>query len=382
MKNIRTDEIEFLLQKPQWPAISIYMPVSRIGDQQDPIRYKSLLGQVEKQLVAGGMRSAEVRSLLEAEHALVEDKGFWMNLGADGLAVFRSRDVERRYPLPLSFQELLQVGDWFHIKPLVPLLDKQHYFVLVLSKGAVRLFKGQRYCFNEIELPEDTPASLDDALKHDDPEKQLQYHSNTTAGGAGREAMYHGQGLGADEQKENVERYLQAVDTSLFPRLDELKCPIVLAGPDELQGVYRRITRGKRILKQGIKRNVQDMPKEDLHAQTWRLVAEDLSREEEDAVKTFRNRLGTGLVADEIQAVLAAAWEGRVQTLFVVDKEHVWGIFDPEKVETVVSGHNDSSSVDLLDVAARLTLDKGGHVFIRSREEMPTDSALCAQLRF
>lgn len=382
MKNIRKDEIVFLLRKVQWPAISIYMPVSRIGDQQDPIRYKTLLGQVEKQLVAGGMRPAEARSLLEPEQRLVEDKGFWMNLGADGLAVFRSRDVERRYALPLSFQELLQVGDWFHIKPLVPLLSEKQYFVLVLSKGAVRLFKGQRHCFSEIELPEDTPASLDDVLQYDDPEKQLQYHTNAPARGEGREAMYHGHGVGVDEQKENVERYLQAVDSGLFPRLDELQCPIVLAGPDELQGVYRRITKGKRILKQGINKNVRDMSKEDLHSQTWKLVAEDLSREEEDAVRTFRNGLGTGLVADEIQAVLAAAWEGRVQTLFVVDDEHVWGIFDPENGKTVMSGYNESSSVDLLDVAVRLTLEKKGQVIVRSREEMPTDSPLCAQLRF
>lgn len=380
MKNIRRDEIEFLLQKPQWPAISIYMPVSRIGDQQDPIRYKMLLGQAEKQLIAAGMRPAEARSLLEPEHRLVEDKGFWMNLGVDGLAVFRSRDLERRYPLPLSFQELLQVGDCFHIKPLVPLLDKQRYFVLALSKGAVRLFTGQRHRFSEIELPEDTPASLDDALQYDDPEKQLQYHATTPAGGAGREAVYHGHGV--DEQKENVERYLQAVDATLFPRLDELKCPIVLAGPDELQGVYRRITKGKGILKQGINRTVRDMAKEDLHAESWRLVAEELAREKEDAVKTFRNGLGTGLVADEIQPVLAAACEGRVQTLFVVNDEHVWGTFDQENVKTVISGYNDSSSVDLLDVAVRLTLDKGGEVFVCSRQEMPTDSVLCAQFRF
>ncbi len=382
MKNIRKDEIELLMNERQWPAVSIYMPVSRIGDQQDPIRYKNFLGHVEKQLVAGGMRPPEARSFLESEHKLVEDNGFWMNLGADGLAVFRSRDVERRYSLPLSFQELVQVGDCFHIKPLVPLLDKKRYLVLALSKGAVQLFKGQRHSFGEIELPEGTPASLDEAMKFDDPEKQLQYHTNTPGGGARREAVYHGHGVGIDEEKENVERYLQAVDVGLFPRLDELKCPIVLAGPDELQGVYRRITKGKNILGQGINRNVRDMSKKQLHAQSWQLVADDLSREEEEAVASYRNGLGTGLVTDEVQPILAAAFEGRVQTLFVVDNEHVWGTFDRENAKTVITGLNDSPSVDLLDVAVRFTLDKGGDVFMRSREEMPTDSALCAQLRF
>ena len=382
MKNIRKDEIEFLMQEQQWPAISIYMPVSRIGDQQDPIRYKNFLGHVEKQLVAGGMRQAEARNLLAPEYKLLEDKGFWVNLGANGLAVFRSKDVELRYALPLSFQELVQVGDCFHIKPLIPLLDKKRYLILALSKGSVQLFKGQRHSFSEIELPEETPASMDQALKYDDPEKQLQYHTNTPGGGARRETVFHGHGVGIDEEKENVERYLQAVDNALFPRLDELKCPIVLAGPDELQGVYRRITKGKNILGKGVNRNVRDMSGEELHTQSWQLVADDLSKEEEEAVKNYRNGLGTGLVADEAQPVLTAAFEGRVQTLFVVGNEHVWGTFDQEKVQTTITGLNDSPSVDLLDVAARLTLCKGGDVFIRTREEMPTDSALCAQLRF
>jgi hypothetical protein len=49
---------------------------------------------------------------------------------------------------------------------------------------------------------EDVPTSIAEALKYDDPEKNLQFHTGTTGGGGGeRSAMFHGQGAGNDEQE-------------------------------------------------------------------------------------------------------------------------------------------------------------------------------------
>lgn len=35
MKTIKKNEVESLLKLEEWPAISIYLPVSRVGDPQD-----------------------------------------------------------------------------------------------------------------------------------------------------------------------------------------------------------------------------------------------------------------------------------------------------------------------------------------------------------
>jgi len=47
-----------------------------------------------------------------------------------------------------------------------------------------------------VEL-EDVPQSIAEALRYDDPEKSLQFHTGTSGGGNGeRAAMFHGQGIG------------------------------------------------------------------------------------------------------------------------------------------------------------------------------------------
>jgi len=45
----------------------------------------------------------------------------------------------------------------------------------------------------------DTPRKIEDILKYDDPEKQLQYHTGTSSGKGKRSAIFHGHGVGTDD---------------------------------------------------------------------------------------------------------------------------------------------------------------------------------------
>lgn len=76
-------EIESLLKIEEWPAISMYIPVSRMGDQQDSIRYKNLLTEAENRLIHEGMRTSETRSLLALEYDLVKNAEYWKILGQE-----------------------------------------------------------------------------------------------------------------------------------------------------------------------------------------------------------------------------------------------------------------------------------------------------------
>jgi hypothetical protein len=179
-----------------------------------------------------------------------------------------------------------------------------------------------------------------------------------------------------------MERYFQAVDRSLFPRLDEERCPIILAGIDELSAIYQRISKSHALLEDSVTRNAGDLPAGELHARTWEVAASYFSRGEQAAVNIFRNKLGTGLVVEDLQSVLTAACQGRVETLFVVGNEQVWGVFDTGELQMVLKNQNDDRSVDLLDEAVFQTLCKKGKVYIKERQDMPVDTTACAYLRF
>ncbi len=380
MKTIGKSEIDSLVQAEGWPAISMYMPVSRIGDNQDPLRYKNFLTKVEAKLVDGGMRTTEARSLLEHEYDLAKDTMFWKHLGADGLAVFRSPQTRLHYPLPVPFKELFTVGPRFHVRPLLPLLSGGRYLVLALSRKDLRLFQGNRYRLKEKELPEGTPKSMEEALQYE-PEQQLQFHTKTGSVSGKRAAMFHGHGAGVDDQNENLERYFQIVDRTLFS-IPEEECPVVLAGTEELQAVYRQISRNKLILSRGITHSVRDLSAETLHRKAWDIAQEYFSRDEQKAVENFRDNLNGSRVADDLQSVLTAAFDGRVENLFVAENELVWGVFDPDSRQAIVQDQADGRISELLDEAVFWTIRKKGTVYIRKRENMPAFSVICGQLRY
>ncbi|MGB3226278.1 MAG: hypothetical protein WBB23_26060 [Desulforhopalus sp.] len=382
MKTIEKHEIELLLQHDEWPAISIFMPVSRIGDQQDSLRYKNFLTEVEAKVISEGMRATEARSLLESEYDLVKDVEYWKNLGSEGLAIFLSRQSVARYPLQISFKERVTVGRRFHIRPLLPLLFGGQYLVLALSRNKLQLFRGDRYHLREIETPKDTPKSMNEALQFDDPERQLQFHTRTGTTRGERDAMFHGHGAGFDDQNETLIRYFQAIDRSLFPLLEDDDVPVILAGTEELHAVYRNASKSRTILNKGIMGNVSELSTEILHSKAWDIAGEFFAEGEQEAVQTFQDNLGGAKVADELQSVMTAAYDGRVENLFVAENEQLWGEFDPDNRKALVKKQESGQVVDLLDEAVFWTLIKKGTVYVKKRPEMPLDTSICAQLRY
>lgn len=382
MKTLEKYAIEQLVKVEEWPTISIYMPVSRIGDPQDSLRYKNLLTQVEDRLIHRGMRAAEARNLLASEYELVKHAEYWKSLGQDGLAVFLSAEHVIRYALPVSFHELAMVGLHFHVRPLLSLTAAGEYLVLALSRNNLRLFQGDRYQLNEIDLPEGTPQSMSEALKYDDPERQLQLHTKTGLTGGKRDAMFHGQGVGIDDRDNALERYFQAIDRSLFPRLEKRGLPIVLAGTEELHAAYRGVTKSHTILPRGIAGNVDDLSVEILHQKAWDIAGEYFSEQEQEVVRSFRDNLGTGKVVDDLESILTAALDGRVETLLVAENEQVWGGFDIENRQVTVKNSDEGPVVNLLDEAVFFTCNTKGTVYVKQLHDMPTKSNICAQLRY
>lgn len=382
METIENNEIESLLKVTEWPAVSIYLPISRIGDPQDSIRYKNLLTWVEDRLVQEGMRAAEARSLLESEYDLVKNAEYWKHLGRDGLAVFLSRKKVLHYSLPVSFNELATVGKRFQVRPLLSLPAAEQYLILALSQNDLRLFQGDRYHLKEIKLPENTPKSMSETLKYDDPERQLQFRTQTGTAGGQKDAMFHGQGAGADDKYHRLERYFQAVDRCLFPELEEKALPIILAGTEELHAVYRAITKSQTILDSGIGGNVEELALDVLQEKARDIVDEYYLLQEQEVIQNFQNNLGSDKAVVDLESVLTAAFDGRIETLFVAENEQVYGVFDPEKRTVTVKQQDMGPVTNLLDEAVFLTSNTKGTVYVKKLEDMPTDSMICAQLRY
>jgi hypothetical protein len=383
MSLLSRDDLKTLMEPRSGWHISMFLPMQRAGveTQQNPIRCKNLLRQAEERLLAGDLRPAEVQTLLEPAQQLLGNYDFWQHQ-SDGLALFLAPAVFHTYCLPLAFAELLVVTQRFHVKPLLPLLSGDgQFYVLALSQNQVRLLQCTRHSVSTVELP-DAPTSLAEALKYDDPERQLQFHTGTPGGTGRRAAMFHGQGVGIDDTKDNLREYFRQIDRGLHEVLRDAQAPLVLAGVEYLLPLYKEITTYAPVVEAGITGNPEGIRAEDLHQQAWSLVAPLFHRERQEAVARYRHYAGTGQASSSLPEIILAAYHGRVETVFVAVGVQQWGTFDAasQRVELVPEAIPESE--DLLDTAAVHTFLNRGTVYAVPPDQVPGETPIAAVFRY
>jgi Bacterial archaeo-eukaryotic release factor family 7 len=387
MDIVTREDLNELVERQAGPCLSIYQPTHRVGPdtrtyaQQDPIRFKNLLREAEQRLTASGLRSREAEDLLEPARRLLDDPVFWQ-YQSDGLAVFLATGTVRTFRVPLRFDELVVVAPSFHVKPLLALLTGDGlFYVLALSQNEIRLLAGTRDHMGEVELP-GAPPSLAEALRYDDPERQLQFHTGTSAGGDRRAAMFHGHGTGIDDAKGNLLRFFQQVDRALVNLIGDASVPLVLAAVDYLMPIYREANTRPVLLGEGIAGNPEGLRADELHARAWPLVEPQFRRGREEATARYLELKGTGRTSNEVREVVPAAWDGRVDVLFVAVGVRIWGTFASDTRTIEIGDEAPGQSEDVLNLAAIHTVLNRGTVYAVPPAEMPDETPAAAVLRY
>lgn len=369
-------EFEDLLEHQHENSLSIYLPTHREGKeiQQNSIRFKNLLREGKERLVEKGFREGKVEGFLVPLQELQEDQEFWKKQ-SDGLAVLYNGDSLHTYRLPYQFEELVMVHDRFYIKPLIPVLvDNQRYYTLALSQEQIRLLAGTHFSLSELELG-DTPDSMAEALHLDDPERRLQQHTSVPSpAGAGQE-MFHGHDPDNQEQERKaIERFFSQVDSGVMDRIGDDSASLILAGTDKMVSIYREKNSYPHLMDEHIPGNPDDLTSEELRKASWEIIAPYLEAQHLEAVNQYHALADRGQASDDLEDVVPAAVNARVETLFVPLGEQIWGVYDPEGQTVELKPEGDPGSRDLLDFAALHTLQNGGMVYAVDPEDLPTDA--------
>jgi len=181
MRQSTISQLAGLLADREPPCISLYLPTHRHfpENQQDPIRYRNLLTEMENSL-RQKYPTREVRTLLEKFQTLARDDRFW-NHRTDGLAILSSPLTFQMFELQRTVQELLVVADSFHIKPLLRVFQStDRYHILALNRHEAKLYEGNRYGLDPVELP-NVPSTIEEALG----EELTEQHLTVASYGAG-----------------------------------------------------------------------------------------------------------------------------------------------------------------------------------------------------
>lgn len=103
-----------LLGEHQGPCLSLYQPTHRHHpeNQQDPIRFRNLLKELETALHET-LGKSESAALLEPFEALIEHSAFW-NHTLDGLAAFGAPGFFRVFGIQRTVLPMAIFADSFH----------------------------------------------------------------------------------------------------------------------------------------------------------------------------------------------------------------------------------------------------------------------------
>ena len=363
-------------------CVSMFMPAHRAGREtgQDPIRFKNLLGEVKEGLLAKGLRSPEVQEILEPAHVLLDDHDFWQHQ-SDGLAVFFTPEEFHYYRLPLQFEELVVVSDRFHLKPLFPYLTSDgRFYILALSQNEVRLLECTKHTVDEIGLG-DMPASLAEAFRYQDFEKQLQFHTGTTLASGTHSGVFHGHDI-RDDAKDKILRWFHMIDKELKSLLRDEQSPMVLAGVEYLLPIYKDANTYPHLLDNGVPGNPEELKPEELHDRAWTVVKPVFMEKQEKAAARYGQLAGTGQTTSDVKEAVLAAHQGKVDSLFVAVGVQVWGSFDADTNAIDMHEHKETGDEDLLDLAAVRTRLNGGAVYAVEPDSVPGHAPLAAVFRY
>jgi hypothetical protein len=375
MKDLLND-LRYLTAHRQRPSLSLYLPLrqSHGDERQAPLRLKNLLRQARALLPEPDAEEllAPIESEL-SEPALAEP-------GACSLAVFASRSHRARYALPVGVSPRVVVEDRFHLKPLIGLLGTPARFrVLAISRNHTRLIEADHWSTRRLPSADDLlPASLEATLPEREGEPQLQLHS-----GPRGSALYHGQGAGEHRRDHDLHRYLERIHDGLREVLGDDESPVVLAGVRELAAAFRTVAGDARVLDEGVEGNPDHLSDDELAERARPLARKRLDRRRASARSRIRKLAHTPRITSRLEDIVFAALDGRVEALFVDDRDPAWGQYDASRRRVRIEPRPSGENEDLLDLAAAQTFEQGGEVFVVDGSQMPLpNAAATAMLRY
>lgn len=392
MDRLQRNDVAQLANTEAKPCVSIYMPLEREADKQDKNRIllKTLLKEARQTLVSQqGMDEEDAVSLLEPAAALIDNGRFQVEY-EDGLALFLTPETATSYALPLNFAQEVVVGPRFYLTPLLPYFTHNgRFYTLALSQDEIRLYHSTRYNTHYVELGDDVPDSLADAMRWEDPEQQMQWHTSigseamSVGASAVRRAMFHGHGVGDEEMDKNqIRRYFQQVDDGIQEILGDDQIPLVLAGVDFLHPLYREASDYDSIVDETIQGNPEQWSAKELHQKAWQIMEPIFAQEQEAAAARYGDLTNTEEASDNLDAIVPAAHYGQVDVLFVSAEAKQWGQFDPATGDISRDDRPTAENIELLNDAAMRTFLQDGVVYAIAPEDMPSDQPAAAIFRY
>src|SRR5690606_21477090 len=384
METLTAKHLERVLGYQEPPIFSVYMPTHRThpDNAQDARIFEKLIEQFEP-VKTEYAKDPAIQLIFDKFEALAANYHFWQHTW-EGLAVFAARGSFDVYRLRRSVQPLAIVADTAHTKPLLKYLQtKDRYHLLVLTTNTAQLYEGDRYQLDEVDLSKaDVPDTMIDALDHEMRDLHATLAAYRTATGEKWEVAQN-HGLKKTDIDNDIEQFFRAVDRAVVGRYSiPSGLPLMLAALPEHHHLFRRVSRNQRLLENGIKANAAAVPLDEVRKLAWNVFEPEYTARVDGIIGQYRHAASQGLGADQIEAIVRDAYDGKVGALLLEENRIIPGRING-RTDIVFGASEPGDFVDdILDDLAELVLEKQGEVWVLPKERMPSATGAASINRF
>ncbi|HEX5228312.1 MAG TPA: hypothetical protein VFW44_11405 [Bryobacteraceae bacterium] len=252
-------------------------------------------------------------------------------------------------------------------------------YVLEVSKKAVVLQGCTAGDIARVDLPRGTPNALEDVLGFDAPDHELVNRSSAGPSVGAMHGVQFGTGYGREAEHAHLHDFYRAVDAGVNQLLQRSSAPLILAGVDEDVSVYRAVNTYPDLVEQSIPGNAGDATnRARLLHQAQDIVLFGRQGSAARRMDQAKERYSPGRFSVDLQSILHAAVETRIQDLFLDENGRRIGTFEGK----IFGGHGNWVNEDLLNAAAVETLLGGGVVYSLPSHAMPAGAVAAATFRY
>jgi hypothetical protein len=404
---VSLESVRRLLGVHPRPCLSLYMPTHRRVPENtvDLPAFRHLVEALEAAL-APTLRREAVDHELRPFRLLEEDRGFWEHT-RDGLAVLAADGAAQVFLLPMPVRPLAVVAPRFHTMPLLRIAASSERFnLLTLTSRAAHVYEGLA-TESGVERLDPVPLhamplngrdmggfTRDEVVDAETLQPHRVQRGMGPAGLAGAAAVHGGTGGRRDDIEDDTEIFLRAVDEIVHERVTrQSELPLVLVAPQRLDAAFRRLSKNRLLLAEGVAKDVHLVASEALPSLVAPVFAAARASRIAHDLEMFAAALSHGRGSADLAAVAAAAAEGRVATLLVERDRFERGRFDPATGAVVMTGSvshdlsrtGDEPAIqddDLLGTLAEAVVLHGGGIVVVDRDTLPASSGVAAIYRY
>ncbi|NLB38088.1 MAG: hypothetical protein GX810_02410 [Clostridiales bacterium] len=336
---------------------SVYLPTHTAfpDNRQDPIVYKNLLQEMERDLVARLPRR-EWQDVITSLQSLQHDVEFW-NHTTQGLGVLSAGGQTETFLLDFHVPAQWLAGEHFHLLPLYPLMDSiSHAYLTDISRDRFRIFEVSQDGLREFDLPE-VKSSFPELFDDMDANATLR-----TGSYAGLVGAFHGHGGRQDQTDKDTEKYHRYLSDAFQKLNRETGYPMILAGTESSLRQYREIAHGTFYLEHAITQPLESLSLKDAMTEIKTALRPYLESRLTQLNTEISNKRNAGKAVHELDEIRDAAAQGRVDTL-------------------ILPGTVQGNERALLDGACEQTILYGGTLFSDREGQLELPGGRVALLR-